>query len=212
MKRSAVVMVAALSLVPLTAAADSDVGSGRHLRYVAMARIDGGLAPVTIDLQIGLTEREHVARVKIAERRDDTEFAREEVAIDGDGTISGADEALTFEEETLLDLVALQFENLTGVDAGDHWDRSGDLRVGSHETHFSVSGLRGSEVDLAVSRTMEFPDGSRGAWHGNVSYDAAAVVPRTIAIRGAVVDENAGLFRPLQLTARLVGDSFQPPR
>jgi len=211
MRRSALLIVAALSLAPLAASANEDA-AGRHLRYVAMARVDGRLAPVTIDLEIGATQHENVARVEIAERRDDDEFARESVAIDRDGTVSGADEALTFEEETLLDLVALQFENMTGVDAGDHWDRTGDLHDGSHHTHFVVRKTDGPLVDLAVSRTIEFPDGSRGAWHGSVRYDSSAVVPRMIAITGAVVDEADGTRHPLQLSARLVGDSFQPPR
>jgi len=211
MKRSALMVVAALSLSPLAAAADGD-DPGRHLRYVAMARVDGRLAPVTIDLNVGVTQHENVARVEVAERRDDVEFARESVAIDRDGTVSGADESLTFEEETLLDLLALQFENLTGVDAGDHWERSGDLHVGSHITHFVVRNAQGSTIDLAISRRIEFPDGSRGSWHGTVRYDASAVVPRAVAITGQIVDDESGTQRPLQLSARLIGDSFQPPR
>jgi hypothetical protein len=210
MHRPALLMVAALSLSPLAASADAD--AGRHLRYVAMARVDGKLAPVTIDLEIGLTQRESVARVTIAERRDDEEFARERVAIDRDGTVSGADAALTFEEETLLDLLALQFENMTGVDPGDHWDRSGDLHAGSHVTHYLVRKTQGPLVDLAVSRTIDYADGRRGTWHGSVRYDASAVVPRTIAITGAITDDADGSRRPLQLSAHLVGDSFQPPR
>jgi len=214
MKRWPLLMVAALALSPLAASADADgdADAGRHLRYVAMARVHGHLAPVTIDLQIGATQHENVARVVIAERRDDEEFARQSVAIDRDGTVSGADESLTFEEETLLDLLALQFENMTGVDPGDHWDRSGDLHEGTHVTHFLVRNTQGSMVDLAVSRTIEFPDGARGAWHGTVNYDASAVVPRTVSIRGEYVEAQTGTHRPLQLSARLVGDSFQPPR
>jgi hypothetical protein len=63
-----------------------------------------------------------------------------------------------------------------------------------------------------VSRSIELPDGSRGAWHGSVRYDSSAVVPRTIAIAGTIVDGADGSRRPLQLSAHLVGDSFQPPR
>lgn len=212
MKRPALMMIAALSLWPHAALADGDVAS-RHLRYVAVARVDGVPTPVTIDLTIGLTQAQGVARVDIDEHARDEEFGHEDVAIDREGTVSGADAGLTFEEETLLDLIALQFENMTGVDPGDHWDRTGDLRLGSHETHFLVRGRAdGGIVDLVIARTMEFPDGSRGAWHGNVSYDSAAVVPRSIAITGEVVDKNSDARRPLQLSARLVGDSFQPPR
>jgi len=211
MKRSALTMIAALSLSPLAAAADGD-DAGRHLRYVAMARVDGRLAPVTIDLSVGVTQHENVARVEVSERHDELEFARESVAIDREGTVSGADESLTFEEETLLDLLALQFENMTGVDAGDHWDRTGDLHVGTHVTHFVVRKTEGSMVDLAVSRRIEFPDGSHGSWHGTVRYDASAVVPRAVAIAGQIVDDENGTERPLQLSARLIGDSFQPPR
>jgi len=63
-----------------------------------------------------------------------------------------------------------------------------------------------------VSRSIELLDGSRGAWHGSVRYDASAVVPRTVAISGVIVDEADGSHRPLHLSAHLVGDSFQPPR
>jgi hypothetical protein len=209
MKRSALMIVAALSLAPLAASADEDTAS-RHLRYAAMARIDGRPAPVTIDVVIGATEAEKVAHVEIAERRNDEEFARESVAIDREGTISGADESLTFEEETLLNLIALQFEHMDGVDPGDHWDRTGDLHEGSHHTHYVVRKTQGPLIDLAVSRTIDFPDGARGSWHGNVTYDSAAVVPRTIAITGSIVDHADGTRRPLQLSARLVGDSFHP--
>jgi hypothetical protein len=208
MKRSALLIVAALSLSPLVAAADSDT-AGRHLRYVAMVGVDGQLAPITIDVHIGATQHEDVARVDIAERREDGEFARESVAIDRDGTVSGADESLTFEEETILDLLALQFEDLSGVDAGDHWDRTGDLHEGSARTHFVVRETDGPLLELAVNRSIEFPDGSRGGWHGSVRYDTASAVPRTIAIAGAIGAETDGTPRPLSFSAHLVGDSFQ---
>jgi len=212
MKRSALMMMAAISLIPWPAAAGDDV-SGRHLEYVAVAGVHGVPTHVTIDLDIGLTEAGHVARVDIDEHVRDEDLGVEEVAIDSDGTVSGASPELTFEEETLLDLLALQFENMSGADPGDHWDRSGDLNAGSAETHFIVRHRDdGGMLDLDVARTMEFTDGSRGAWHGDVTYDSSAVVPRAVVLRGEVVDADAGTRRPLQLSARLVGDSFQPPR
>jgi len=206
MKRSALMMAAALSLSPFVAKADDD-GSGRHLRYVAVAGVDGEPTRVTIDLDIAMVERGRVARVEIEEHRDGEAFAQQSVAIDRDGTVSDADEGLTFEEETLLDLLSLQFVNMRGVDPGDHWDRVGDLRVGSHRTHFVVRDHEGPMVTLDIARTMEFPDGSRGRWRADVAYDASAVVPRSVNLAGSIVDR--GDQQPLQFSARLVRDSFQ---
>ncbi len=123
------------------------------------------------------------------------------VTIEPSGAILGATDDLTFEEETVLGMLGLQFENMTGVDRGDAWDRSGDLATGTQMTHFAVE-RSGTLVDLDVTRTIAFTDGTSGFWRGAVRYNAANVVPTSIAISGEVAQ------RAVALRAELTDDTF----
>jgi hypothetical protein len=202
-KRSALVLFACSALL-FPPAARADESAMRHLRYAATARFGGESVAAVIDLDIAAIDGDRSERVVIRESTRDADFGRSIVTIDRSGDVTGATRDLTFEEETLLDLLALEFENMAGVDPGDHWDRSGDLRVGRHETHFLVRGRNDNgTIDLDVVRTMDLDDGRSGGWQGTVRYDPASVVPTLVALDGKIDD------RPVALHARLTGDTFR---
>ena len=205
--KSAVMMIALVLLLPAPAMADGVLA--RQLHYVGTTSVNGRPEPMTLDLDIGAATRYGTTRIFIDEHVRDQDVGGSTLFLDRTGIVPGYHAPLTFEEETVLDMLALQFENMTGLGAGDSWDRAGELQAGTHETHYTVRGCSGSMVDLEVARTIEFQDGTRGSWRGVMTYNSATVVPTALAFNGIVVD-GYNARRPFQLSARLEGDSFRP--
>jgi hypothetical protein len=130
------------------------------------------------------------------------------LVLDKSGVIPDESQTLTFEEETILDMLALQFENATGLDVGDEWDRSGGTMGGTHETHYRVRQVANLIIDMDVSRTIGFANGNSGTWTGMLRYNADTVVPMAVLLTGDFVNNRDQSHHALAVTARLVGDSF----
>lgn len=205
--KTAFVMFALTLLLPAPAMADGVLA--RQLHYVGSTRIEGRLVPMTIDLDIGAISRYGTSRVFIDEHVGEQDLGEADIVLDRTGIVPGYYAQLTFEEETLLDMLSLEFENMTGVGVGDTWERAGELQSGTHETRYVVRGCSGSNVDVEVDRTIRYQDGTRGTWRGNMTYNSETVVPTSILIAGVQLN-GPDSRRLIALQARLTGDSFQP--
>ena len=193
-------------LLPTPVMADGVLA--RQLHYVGETRVGALTAPITIDLDIG-EQRQSVTRVLIDEHVRNRDLGTAEVTLNRGGVVPGYGAHLTFEEETLLDMLALQFENCTGLSTGDQWERSGELLAGVHKTHYDVRAINGDWLDMHIARTIEFHDGSHGSLSGMMRYNSSSVVPRWIDFSGEYVGFQGGPS-PLQISAQLTADSFQP--
>ena len=184
--KSASFLVAVLVLVPMSSAAQPPFG--RQLHYAGTQLVDGRSLPVTMDVDIGRLDNDAATWIVIDERLGERDLGRVHVTLDKAGVVGDRPPNLTFEEETILDMVALQFEDVDGVEPGDHWDRRG--------THYVVRKASDGVVDFEIA--------GLGSWRGLMKYNAKTVAPVAIDLTG---DGPGG---PLQFSARLVADSFQP--
>ena len=204
--KAAIITIALVLLLPAPIMADGIFA--RQLHYVGTTRVGNLTAPITIDLDVG-ESRNSTTRILIDEHVRERDLGTAQVVLDRAGVVPAYGAHLTFEEETLLDMLALQFENCTGLYAGDQWERNGELQAGTHQTHFVVRGNSGDWLDFEVARNIEFRDGSHGSWRGLMRYNSATVVPTSIAFAGEYVGYDSAP-RALQVSARLEGDSFRP--
>jgi hypothetical protein len=192
-------IMAAIFLLPRTAPADE---TARQLHYVGTTQIGNQTSTMAIDLEVSSLNRNATSHVDIDERVGNHDLGPLQVMLGRSGVIErGYAPQLTFEAETLVDMLSLQFDDLSGIDPGDQWD--------DNHTHYLVRRSVDGIMDFDVARTMEFSDGTRGAWKGSMRYNATTVVPTAISLAGELVDDS-GARRSLRMSARLVGDSFQP--
>lgn len=191
-------ILAALTLVfPVPAQAHPPFG--RQLHYAGAKVFSGRDVPVAIDVDIGRLDSDSATWIVIDEREGDRDLGPVHVTLDSAGV---RDEAarLTFEEETILDMVALQFEDMDGLAPGDHWNRRG---ARGQDTHYRVRANTGTMVDIEVTRAGALPDGAYGSWQGLLRYNSTIVAPVSIELSGR-------MSGAMQFSARLVGDSFRP--
>lgn len=190
MKR-ALTLLALISLFPSAVAAQPPFG--RQLHYAGTKTEGADAIPVSIDVDIGRLDSDRETWIVIDERLGSKDLGPSHVTLNGSGVV-GTRGVLTFEEETVLDMVALQFEDVDGVDPGDHWDRTS--AAGSHQTHYLVRSKNENVIDFDIARTLDDP--SRGSWHGTMRYNAKTAAPTDIEISGD----------RLGFSVRLVRDSF----
>lgn len=198
MKPAFIVMAAALLLPAPSFAMDSS----RQLHYIGTTQIGGQTTPMSIDIEVSSLDRYATSQVDIEERAGNRDLGPVHVMLGRSGILEGdMSTQLTFEEEALVDVLALQFEDLGGVDPGDTWDRN--------HIHYVVRKSVDGVMDFDVARTIEFSDGSRGGWRGSMRYNATTVVPTSIAIAGELIDD-VGSRKAIRMSARLAEDSFRP--
>lgn len=195
MKRVLAVL-ALVSLFPSPAAAHPPFG--RQLHYAGTKSIGNDAVPVTIDIDIGRLDSDKETWIVIDEHLGNRDLGITHVTLDASGVVERRAEALTFEEATVLDMVALQFEDVDGVDAGDHWDRSG--WSGARQTHYLVRHVGDGVIDFSIERSVDAASGG-GRVSGAMRYDARTAAPTAIELAGD----------RLAFSVRLVGDSFQAP-
>lgn len=206
MKWAPLIMAAAL-LLPAPVTADE---ASRQLHYVGTTQIGGQSNPMTIDVDVSSLGRYSMSRVDVDEHIGNEDLGPLAVMLGRSGVVEdAATQPLTFEEETIVDMLALQFEDLGGVDPGDNWDRVGELHFATNHTHYLVRRAVDGIMDFDVARTIDFSNGAHGSWRGSMRYNATSVVPTAISIAGELIDD-AGAERTLRMSARLAGDSFQP--
>ena len=107
--------------------------------------------------------------------------------------------------------MALESENMFGVDVGDVWSRETSVPGGGRATtRFRVTKNDGrGHVALAITRSITFAGGDQASWHGTADYDANTFVPTAIALTGTSFDD--GRRHAFSLNLRLVDDSFSKP-
>lgn len=191
--RPAFLAVAVALLLPASAMAQPPFG--RQLHYAGTKALGGSDVPVAIDVDIGRLDSDKATWIVISEREGRRDLGPVHVTLDSAGVMDD-NARLTFEEETILDMVALQFEDMDGLAPGDHWNRRG---VRGHDTHYRVRENDGSMLDIEFSRTTAFRNGGSGSWQGVLRYNSRIVAPVSIELNGET-----------QFSAHLVGDSFKP--
>ena len=162
---------------------------GRQLHYAGTRVVGQQTIPVSIDVDIGRLDSERTTWIVISEREGVRDLGPQHVTLESTGIVESS-ARLTLEEKTVLEMVALQFEDMDGLRSGDHWAR--------RDLSFRVRENDGSVLTIEVSRN--------GSWRGMLSYNSTIVAPISIELSGEVE------LRPLQFSARLVADSFQPNR
>jgi hypothetical protein len=175
-------------------------GSLRHLEYSVSSNLDGRAVHGTIRLDLRAVRLDHSFDFDLED--DIGGLGSETFSIDldqrGGMNVYGAN-ALRHEEEALMYFFALSHENMTGVDAGDHWIRENATADGSQVTNYTVLHANGELVDLGVARALAHRDGSTENWRGHLIYDSASIVPVLIELSG--VDSK--------LRLKLTSDSFK---
>lgn len=178
--RSAIVIVALASLLPLPSFAQDHPPFGRQLHYAGTKTIDGQPSQIAIDLDIGRADSDAATWIVVDEHVGARDLGVRHVTLDRSGVVEN-DAGLSAEEVTVLDMVALQFEDVDGVDPGDHWNRKG--------TQFVVRHTDGITIDFEIACAP--------TWHGVMRYNAKTAAPTSIQVDG-----------DLQFSASLVADSF----
>ena len=207
--KSAFMIVALVSLLPVPVFGQEHPPFGRQLHYAGTRTVGDESRPIAIDVDIGRMDRsDAVTWILVDEHVGDRDLGPRHVTLNSSGVVEAAGR-LTFEEETILDMIALQFEDMDGLSAGNHWTRSGSLQDGTHETVYRVRSNVDGIVDIDVSRTMSSGSGASGSWNGQMMYNSSTVAPTSIDLTGELATEGQSQ-RPLAFSARLVGDSFQP--
>lgn len=204
-------MVIALALL-LPSRAMAEGAASRELHYAGNTRVGSVTSPMTIDLDIGAVQADYTTPIEIDEHIRGVDLGVHDLVLDRSGVIPDESQTLTFEEETILDMLALQFENATGLGVGDEWDRSGEMMGGVHETHYRVRQTENLIIDMDVTRTIDFANGNVGTWRGMMRYNADTVVPMAVLLNGDFVNNQDQSHHALSLSARLVGDSFAQPQ
>jgi len=204
--KSAYLVIALALLLPTQVMADE--GPARDLRYAGNTRVGSVTLPMTIDLEVGAVRPDSTTPIEIDEHIRGVDLGEHDLVLDKSGVVPDDAQTLTFEEETILDMLALQFENATGLQVGDEWDRSGEMMGGTHETHYRVRQASKLIIDMDVTRTIDFANGNVGTWSGMMRYDADTVVPMAVLLNGDFVNNQDQSHHALALSARLVSDSF----
>ncbi len=186
----------------------ADEAPSRQLHYAGNTRVGSVTSPMTIDLDIGAVRRDYTTPIEIDEHIRGVDLGVHDLVLDKSGVIPDEAQTLTFEEETILDMLSLQFENATGLGVGDEWDRSGEMMGGTHETHYHVRQCANLVVDMDVTRTIDFANGNVGTWSGMMRYNADTVVPMAVLLNGDFMNNQDQSHHALSLSARLVSDSF----
>lgn len=186
----------------------ADEAPSRELHYAGTTRVGSVTSPMTIDLDVGAVRQDYTTPIEIDEHVRGIDLGAHELVLDKSGVIPDESQTLTFEEETILDMLSLQFENATGLGVGDEWERSGDMMGGTHETHYRVRQSANMIIDMDVRRTIDFANGNSGTWTGMMRYDADTVVPMAVLLTGDFVNNRDQSHHALALAARLVSDSF----
>ncbi len=186
----------------------ADEAPSRQLHYAGNTRVGSVTSPMTIDLDIGAVRPDYTTPLEIDEHIRGVDLGVHDLVLDKSGVIPDEVQTLTFEEETILDMLALQFENATGLGVGDEWDRSGEMMGGTHETHYRVRQTANLIIDMDVTRTIDFANGNTGTWSGMMRYNADTVVPMAVLLNGDFVNNQDQSHHVLSLSARLVSDSF----
>lgn len=193
--RPAFLAVAIALLLPVAVMAQPPFG--RQLHYAGTKAMDGRDVPVGIDVDIGRLDSERATWIVIDEREGERDLGPVHVSLDPTGVMD-EDARLTFEEEAILDMVALQFEDMDGLAPGDHWNRRG---ARGHDTQYRVRDNTGNMLNIEISRRTALRDGGYGSWQGLLQYNSTIVAPVSIDLSG-----------PMPFSARLVRDSFQAER
>jgi hypothetical protein len=180
----------------------------RHVNYRLAIGHDGAPSSGMVRLDFVASHGEGAVTVDIAD--DDAIPVR--ARIDRSGHIETIlHENLSDPDLALLNSVALEMENLNGVEVGDRWSRFTRVPGGRATTQYQVNRNddRG-HIGMAVSRTVEFADGEISSWRGNVEYDANAFVPTAISFSGRIHNADDPAARPHAVTVsmKLVSDSF----
>ena len=180
----------------------------RHVDYRVAFGLDGRPTNGTIRLEFVSAHGEGAVTVDVAD--DDAVPVR--ARIDRQGHIATVlDQTLSDVDLALLGAVALEAENLNGVDVGDQWQRTTRIPGGRSTAHYKVTGndSRG-RVNLSVARTTTCDNGESATWRGTIEYDANAFVPTAIALTGRVhtFDDPEAKSRAVSVSLKLLRDSF----
>jgi hypothetical protein len=181
--------------------------SMRHVDYRLSSGLDGGPGSGTVRLDFVAAHGGGAVTVDVAD--DDAVPVR--AKIDRSGHIETVlDQTLSEADLALLNTVALETENLNGVEVGDQWMRTTRIPGGRATMQYKVTRNddRG-HVALAVARTVD-ADGDVSTWRGTVEYDANSFVPTAIALTGRVHSSDDPDARPraLSVSMKLVNDTF----
>jgi hypothetical protein len=184
----------------------------RHLDYRVSLSGDGAARTGTLHLDVIASRGEGAVVVDVMEELRDADASPIRVDINrGGGVATGGDQPLTDSELALVTVMALESENMNGVEVGDQWTRVTGVPRGRCTTTFKVmKNDSAGHIGIALSRTLQFADGQMSSWHGNVEYDANTFVPTAITFTGMVSafdDAHPGLHQ-VSLTLRLLQDTF----
>jgi hypothetical protein len=204
--KAAAVFAALLALCPLPSSAQPPFG--RQLHYDGIRIAGTQRVPVHIDLDVGRLDDDRADWIVIDERLGERDLGPRHATLNKSGVVGGSPARLTLEEETLLESVALQFEDVDGVDPGDHWVRTGAAAGGMRITRFLVRSVADGVVAFDIARTVESSDGARAACRGVMTYNVRTAAPTSLQFEGERPD-GAGL-QATQFSMTLVGDSFRP--
>lgn len=186
----------------------SPAAAMRHVNYRLAFGLDGTPSSGTVRLDFVAAHGEGAVTVDVA----DDDAIPVHAKIDRSGHIETTfGENLSDPDLALLNSVALESENLNGVEVGDTWSRFTRIPGGRATTQYKVTRNddRG-HIAMAVSRTVQCADGEVSTWRGSVEYDADAFVPMAIALTGRVRNADEGDTRSHAVTVsmKLVSDSF----
>jgi len=181
----------------------------REVQYAVVATADGIPHRTLVRVDFVGGSANSAMRVAVDENDGASEVPQPSVAIEHSGRVAiGDTEGLTDAEEAICYFMALESEDLTGVDRGDTWERSGPVPGGHQTTHFQVTNVGADGyVELALSRHITRHDGSIAVWNGEMIYDAHAVVPTSIALRGRITTAD-GNEHDMTLAIKLAADTF----
>ena len=212
-RRLAVIpLLCSLALGATTHAAPAD--SLRHIEYAVTLAIDGKPLKATVKADITAMTSDGGASVELVEAATDRDASPLRTDIDRFGAISTpASAALSQEEIAVLNFLALESENIAGLEKGNEWSRDTVLPGGHESTKYSVVQTDNDRhVQLQVTRTLAFDGGASSSWHGRVDYDAHAIVPTSIVLAGRVREVAADQSlrtHDISLTIKLASDSFK---
>lgn len=184
----------------------------REVEY-AVTETDDGLAHqarVRVDFVGG--DARAAMQVALDEVDGSGEAAAPNVVLDHTGVTAIDDsEALTDEEEAICYFMALESQDMDGLGRGDNWVNTGKVPGGRQTTRFVVTNVsENGYLSLGVERSIERRDGSHADWRGTLTYDAHAIIPTSIALRGEIAPaDGAPAAHHLALTITLARDTFQ---
>ena len=208
--QAAVLIVGVLLFASLVPASADPL---RHLDYRVNLSGEGAPRTGTVHLDMIASRGEGAVVVDVAEEMRDSDASPIRVGINrGGGIATDSDQLLSDSELALVTVMALESENMNGVDVGDQWTRQTGVPGGRCTTAFKVTKNDGQgHIGVAMTRTLHFAGGQQATWHGTVDYDANTFVPTAITFTGVMSsfdDAHAGLHQ-VSLRLRLLQDSFK---